>query len=95
MKRFALLAGLALATLVCAQTAPPTAANADQQMAAALKEVQLQQAAIAEAQAKIDEKLVAVAEADSRGANLFQPFRQLGQRHENRHSLFTRSSPSA
>ena len=62
MKRFSILACLLLATLVQANPAAP-ATTADQQLLAALKEVQTQQLAIAANQAKMDEKIAVVVEA--------------------------------
>jgi hypothetical protein len=57
----------ALCFLVCsiaARAAEPSASDRDQQQVAALaKEVQSQQAAIAENQTKINEKVAAIAEA--------------------------------
>ena len=58
MKQTLILACFALATLAHAN---PSAS--DQQLLAAIKEVQTQQAAIAANQAKINEKIVAVVEA--------------------------------
>lgn len=62
MKRFLILACLLMATLVQANPPEPTAAS-EQQLLAAIKELQTQQTAIAENQAKIDEKIAAVMEA--------------------------------
>lgn len=62
MKHLVALTFLALAPLSSAQTAAP-ANPQEQQLLAAVKEVQAQQAAIAENQAKIEAKLVTVAEA--------------------------------
>lgn len=60
MKRIPILACLLLAAL--AQAAEPVA-TPEQQLLAALKEVQAQQVTIAENQTKIDEKIAAVVEA--------------------------------
>jgi hypothetical protein len=60
MKRILPTACFLFATLV---TARPAEAPIDPQVAALIKEVHLQQTAIAENQAKIDEKLAAVTEA--------------------------------
>ena len=63
MKRFSILTCLLLATLVHADPAGPAATAADQQLLAAVKEVQTQQLAIAANQAKIDENIAGVVEA--------------------------------
>lgn len=63
MKRFSVLTCLLLATLVQANPAGPAATAADQQLLAAVKEVQTQQLAIAANQAKMDEKITGVVEA--------------------------------
>lgn len=64
MKRFALAAAAILAcqTLTHGQAVPATAQQ-DQQIIAVAKELQAQQALIAENHAKIEAKLAAVAEA--------------------------------
>lgn len=62
MKRISILACLLLATLAQANPAEPVAAP-EQQLLAAIKEVQTQQIAIAENQGKIDEKIAAIVEA--------------------------------
>ena len=62
MKHLIALTFLALAPLGSAQTAAPVNPQ-EQQLLAAVKEVQAQQAAIAENQAKIEAQLVTVAEA--------------------------------
>lgn len=62
MKRFPILAALLLATLVQANPAEPTAAS-EQQLLTAIRELQTQQAAIADNQTKIDEKIAGVIEA--------------------------------
>ena len=62
MKHLVAFTFLALAPLGSAQTAAP-ASPQEQQLLAALKDVQAQQTAIAENQAKIEAKLVTVAEA--------------------------------
>jgi hypothetical protein len=62
MKYLVAFTFLALVPLASAQTAAP-ASPQDQQMLALVKEVQAQQALMAENQAKIEAKLVTVAEA--------------------------------
>lgn len=65
MKSFSLIATCLLALLVTAPAAEPSKENEreQQQLVALAKEVQAQQAAIAENQTKIDAKLAAIAEA--------------------------------
>ena len=62
MKRFAALSLMSVALLASTQAAAPVSPQ-EQQLLAALKEVQAQQALMAENQAKIEAKLVTVAEA--------------------------------
>ena len=62
MKRILILTSLLLATMSDANSAEPSSPQ-DQQVLLAVKEVQAQQAAIAENQAKIDQKLAAAMEA--------------------------------
>ena len=65
MKSFSLIATCLLALLVSARGAEPSKENegAQQQLVALAKEVQAQQAAIAENQTKIDAKMATIAEA--------------------------------
>lgn len=62
MKYLVAISCLSLASLAPLRGAEPAPAQ-DQQVAAALKELQAQQAQIAENQAKIEAKLAAIAEA--------------------------------
>ncbi len=62
MKHLLAISCLALASLSLLRAAEP-ATPQDQQVAAALKEIQTQQAQIAENQAKIEAKMAAIAEA--------------------------------
>ncbi len=62
MKHLVAISCLSLASLSPLRAAEPPPAQ-DQQVAAALKEIQAQQAQMAENQAKIEAKLAAVAEA--------------------------------
>ena len=77
MKRILLFAGLALATLAQANPAEPNNAAAAQVVLQAVKEVQAQQVAMAENQAKIDEKTRGGHRSHSRRAHLFEPLGQL------------------
>lgn len=63
MKRSITIASLLAATLFCpAFAADPVKAQTDQQMTQLVKEIQAQQAAINENQARIDAKVAAIAE---------------------------------
>ncbi len=61
MKNFALATSLLLASIGAAGALEPV--TIQDQLAPIIKEIQVQQAALAENQAKIDEKLVTVGEA--------------------------------
>ena len=61
MKRIAAIACLSVALLQSSDAAEPATAQ-DQQLAAVIKEIQAQQALIAENQAKIEAKLAIIAE---------------------------------
>ena len=62
IKRFAILAALVICSAVPALVAEPAPAP-EQQLANAIKEIQSQQAQIADNQAKIEAKLATIAEA--------------------------------
>ena len=62
MKNLLAIGSLCFASLACLNAAEP-AAPQDQQVVAAVKEIQAQQAQIAENQAKIEAKMATIAEA--------------------------------
>ena len=76
MKRIATITFLSLALLRSSNAAEPPTAQ-DQQLAAVIKEVQAQQALIAENQAKIDAKLQTVAAA----VHIARTFSTAGRTH--------------
>jgi len=63
MKRFALLTCLSFSLATTAVPAEPASAHGDAQLQAAVAELQAQQLALAENQAKIEAKLATIAEA--------------------------------